>query len=310
MDLSDLVDAIHLQVATLLDVPDFTLALYEPGQNLLTFPLAVAHRRPFNIAPREPGQDPLDFVITTKDSLLLAENPAGRATALGLLPTPPEITSWLGVPLLVAERALGGIAVAHEDPRRQFTQRDQRLLVSIATQSSIAIENAQLYQQARERSQQLAHLNSLTIKLSGTLDPQVVLDTVTQVAVRIANSKAAAIFLWSDDTRETMTLARSSGLSEAFTAEVQLPLILGRDTPALVIGNVRQDSDAAPVREYMQRHGLQAWVELALSDGEELLGILVVYYPEPRMFSDDEVELLRIFANQAAISISNARLYR
>ena len=291
-------------------MPNFTLALYEPGHNLLTFPLAVAHRKPVDVPSREPGKDPLDFVITNKDSLLLAENPAGRASALGLIPPGPEITSWLGVPLLVGERALGGIAVALEDPHRQFTQRDQRLLVSIATQSSIAIENAQLYQQARERARQLAHLNSLTIKLSGTLDPQVVLDTVAQVAVRIANSVGAAIFLWADDTHEAMTLARSSDLPDDFTADMQLPLILGRDTPVLLVSNVKQDAHAKPVKDHMLRHGVQAWVELALSDGEELLGILVAYYTEPRKFSVDEVELLRTFANQAAISISNARLYR
>src|SRR5260221_5054361 len=242
MDVSALVDSIHLQVATLLDVQTFTLALYEPGHNLLTFPLAVAHRQPVTIAAREPGQDPLDFVISTKDSLLLAENPAGRASALGLLPTGPEITSWLGVPLLVGERALGGIAVALEDPHRQFTQRDQRLLVSIATQSSIAIENAQLYQQARERARQLAHLNSLTIKLSGTLDPQMVLDTVAQVAVRIANSAGAAIYLWADDANAAMTLARSSDLPDHFTASMQLPFIFGLDTPVLLHTNIKQDS--------------------------------------------------------------------
>src|SRR5258707_8912302 len=107
MDVSALVDSIHLQVATLLDVPNFTLALYEPGHNLLTFPLAVAHRKPVDVPSREPGKDPLDFVITNKDSLLLAENPAGRASALGLVAPGPEITSWLGVPLLVGETALG-----------------------------------------------------------------------------------------------------------------------------------------------------------------------------------------------------------
>src|SRR5258708_33826763 len=126
----------------------------------------------------------------------------------------------------------------------------------------------------------------------------------------MANSGGAAISLWAADTHEAMTLARSSDLPDDFTADMQLPLILGRDTPVLLVSNVKQDSHAKPVKDHMLRHGVHAWVELALSDGEELLGILVAYYTEPRKFSVDEVELLRTFPNQPAISTINARLYR
>ncbi|NDJ76725.1 MAG: GAF domain-containing protein, partial [Chloroflexi bacterium] len=59
----------------------------------------------------------------------------------------------------------------------------------------------------------------------------------------------------------------------------------------------------------MDHENKRAWIEFLLRKGEDLLGILVFFYNESRTFSTDEIELLQTFTNQAALSISNARLY-
>lgn len=310
LDLGALLETIHLQVATLLEVHAFTLALYDADRNLVTFPLVTWHWQRINVLPRELGMDVIDHVIASKAPLLLAQNPAQQARRMALIPPDEHLTSWLGVPLLAPDRALGCIAVAMDEPERSFTDHEQRLLVAIATQSSIAIENAQLYRQVQERARQLTRLNNLSAQLSGTLDPTRVLEAVAQATVTVAEASGAAVFLWWDEAKKTLGLAQTAGLSQDFANDAPLPLSLSDGLQPLVIQNARLDSRAAGIFDLMRREQINAWIELPMLHGERALGVLVAYYRNPRSFSGDETELLRTFANQAALAISNARQYR
>ncbi len=59
------------------------------------------------------------------------------------------IRSWLGVPLTVQERVVGMLSLDHREPRH-YAEHDARLALAIANQAAIAIENSQLYWQAKE----------------------------------------------------------------------------------------------------------------------------------------------------------------
>jgi len=310
LDLSLLLETIRVQIMSLLDVHSVTLALYDSNQNRVTFPLATLRGQPVNLAARELGGELLDYVIKTKAPLLLANNPVAQAREMNLLPPDEPATSWLGVPLLAPSRALGGIAVLLDDPARAFTERDQRLLTAIANQLSIAIENALLYRQTQQRASQLARLNNLSVQLSGTLDPQQVLDVVAQATIGVTDATSAAVFLWQDDAPPALKLARSVNLSKRFAADPPLPLNVHNTGDPLLIQNARHDPRAGGIYDLMRRDKINAWVELPLLRGEDALGMLVAYYRAPRAFSSDEIELFKMFANQSALAISNARLYR
>ncbi|HLU09460.1 MAG TPA: GAF domain-containing protein, partial [Oceanobacillus sp.] len=77
----------------------------------------------------------------------------------------------------------------------------------------------------------------------------------------------------------------------------------------LAVSDVREEPRAAAVRNLMIRENKLAWLELPLSVGGVSLGVLVLYYDAPHTFTEEEIELLRTFANQVAQAISNARLY-
>ncbi len=310
LDLGLLLETIHIQIVNLLDVQSVTLALYDSDHNLVTFPLTFVRGQPTNLAPRELGAELIDYVIKTKAPLLLAQKPAAQAREMNLLPPEDYATSWLGVPLMAPNRSLGCIAVMLDDPSRAFTERDQRLLTAIATQLSIAIENALLYRQTQQRASQLARLNNLSVQLSGTLEPQQVLDVVAQATLDVTDAASAAVFLWQDDEREALTLIRGVGLSKRFTAHAPLPINSHNTGDPLMIQNAQHDPRAGGIYDLMRRDKINAWVELPLLHGDKSLGILVAYYHVARAFTSDEIELFKMFANQAALAISNARLYR
>lgn len=317
LDLDSLLEMIYLQVATLLKVNNFMLVLYDPARKLLTFPLVRQRWQKVTIQPRRFGLYLTDHVIGNKTPLLLTDDVAARAKKLDL-DIPPELSgpkSWLGVPLVAPDRPLGCIVVVIDDtetdqPDRRFTEHDQRLLLTIATQSGVAIENAQLYRQSQERASQVARMNNLSTQLSGTLNSGLVLDMLAQATVEVAAAGAASVFMWGDEARSKLVLTRSVGLSAQFVEDMPLPLSSGQDRQPIVVSNVRMDSRTVPIREAMKREQINSWIELPLSNGDQSIGVLVAYYRTPREFTGDETELLRTFANQSALSINNAHLYR
>jgi signal transduction histidine kinase len=59
-----------------------------------------------------------------------------------------HIRSWLGVPLVLKERAIGLLAITHDEPGH-YTDRHAALATAFANQAAVAIENARLYEQAQ-----------------------------------------------------------------------------------------------------------------------------------------------------------------
>ncbi len=314
LDLDALLETIHLQVATLLEIDSFTLALYDPDRNLIHFPVVFREGRRRVQDPRPIASEPIDYVIERKAGLLFTDQAVQQAKTSGLSAPDGNPNTWLGVPLLASDRALGCIAIGANDPARHFSADDRRLLTAIAAQGAISIDNAQLYTQSQVRSRQLVTLNRLSALLSGTLDPGRVLELVSDSTLEIANADSAAIFLWWDDAQQALALVRSSGVQPSFDADPPMPLLLAKGVPdhlpPLIILEARTDPQAEPVRAAMQREGYAAWIELPLRNGTDVLGVLAAYYRKPQRFDSEEIELLRAFSNQAALSISNARLYR
>jgi signal transduction histidine kinase len=62
---------------------------------------------------------------------------------------PAHLRSWMGVPLMAKERAIGFLMLAHDQPH-YYTQRRANLVGALANQAAVALENARLYEQAQE----------------------------------------------------------------------------------------------------------------------------------------------------------------
>lgn len=315
LDLEALLGIVFDQVARLLQVDTGTVALYDAPRNTLTFPLNRVGQESVPLAPREARDDGLlEAVIFRQKPLLLTDQVARRADAMGLAGPDVPAQSWLGVPLVAADKVLGCMAVVATRPGQTFTNKDLHWLATLAGQAGIAIDNTMLYLQARDRSVQLATLNNIASLLSATLDVQQVMDLVGSSAVAVASCDAVALYVWQDAVQGPLMLARHNGFSDAFVAEPPAPLVLDvedlrRRRQPLIVTDALIDQRAERVRASMLHEGKRAWLECVLRKGDDLLGVLVFYYHEPRRFAPEEVELLRAFSNQAALAISNARLY-
>ena len=220
--------------------------------------------------------------------------------------------SMLGVPIVVDGELLGVLAVTRTVPG-PFDEDAIRLVTTFGDQASIAIANARLLDAVgRQLDQQRAISEVLrAVAHSRRLEP--VFNAVVDAATRLCNGDYGALYLVDGDVLRVVT--QHSGHPELYAYERDHPHVRDRTT---VIGRVavtggvvhipdtRADADyswgGADVTEYRALLGVPVLV-----DGE-LIGALNVVRVAPEPFADEHIELVRTFADQAAIAIANARL--
>lgn len=314
LPLDDLLKLVARQALHLLDATRCEIALVEPDQRALR--VITVRRDGKTVAGelRPLGDGLLEHVIRDRAPLLIADHVARRARTLQLAVPDDRVESWLGVPLLAAERVLGCLAVTSQDPARHFAAGDVQLLSTLSAQVGVVATNARLDAQAEDRAQRLALLNNVAAALSGTLDVQPLLDLITASALAVGSCDAVSLYLWPEGTTHDLVLVRKRGLSDRFAASPPDPLLLvvddlPRRRQPLVVSDVHQDKRARHLRARLDAEGKRAWIEFLLRKGDDLLGVLICYYDTPRTFSPDLIELLRNFANQAGLALRNAQLY-
>ncbi len=312
--LDELLKLVARQALHLLNATRCEIALLEPDQRALRVITVRRDGQATSGDLQAPGNGLLEHVIENRAPLLIADHVARRARTLQLTPPNEPVESWLGVPLLAAERVLGCLAVISQDPARRFSAEDVQLLGTLSAQVGVVATNARLDAQAEDRAQRLALLNNVAAALSGTLDVQTLLDLITASALAVGSCDAVSLYLWPEGTTHDLVLVRKRGLSDQFAAAPPDPLVLvvddlPRRRQPLVVSDVHQDRRARHLRARLDAEGKRAWIEFLLRKGDDLLGVLVCYYDAPRTFSPDLVELLRNFANQAGLALRNAQLY-
>jgi GAF domain-containing protein len=247
------------------------------------------------------------------------EFPEGRTFAL-----PQGTRTLLSVPLLREGAPLGAIALRRTEVN-PFTDKQIALLETFADQAVIAIENVRLFTELGQRNrdltqaleQQTATAEVLRVIGSSPTDTQPVFDAIVHSARRLLGGFSSAVFrrvgndvhvaaytTQSDEAPLTSLfprpLAEFSGSGEAIrTGTIIVSTDLETD-PRMP----EEMRTAARVRGFRSA----VWVPM-LREGAPI-GSIGVTRSEPGAFADEQIALLKTFADQAVIAIENVRLFK
>jgi signal transduction histidine kinase len=147
-------------VGRLLDNTIFQLALYESKHHQYRPILTMVEDKPFDAENRTllPDEPLFEFLNQEKPQLLDANAPLAQAEQIAGNGRSPQSSLW--VPLLQDGVPVGLISVHSYEPHA-YGESDTQLLRSIATQTSLAIANAQLFQQTQQQNEELRELDKL-----------------------------------------------------------------------------------------------------------------------------------------------------
>ena len=113
------------------------------------------------------------------EPLMITENVDGESERYGAVSRPVRRPkSVLFVPLVSGGKAMGTISLQNVDREHAFGESDQQLLETLAGGLSVALENARLVHETRQRNAELALINSVQEAIAGELDPQAIYDAV------------------------------------------------------------------------------------------------------------------------------------
>ena len=232
----------------------------------------------------------------------------------------------LYVPLRKDEVLLGMISSCREV--RPFTDKQIALLQNFAAQAVIAIENARLLHELRQRTndltesleQQTATREVLKVISSSPGELEPVFQAMLSNATRVCSATYGTMYLREADGFRTVALHNSP----AAYAEVRRREGLVRPPPDLPLGSVALTkkvahiTDLRAVQSYIDRHpfmvaavdlgGYRTAVCVPMLKDNELVGAITISRTERKPFTDKQIDLVQNFAAQAVIAIENTRL--
>lgn len=203
----------------------------------------------------------------------------------------------------------GVISVQTVGPR-EFTQEEISFVEVAAGELAPYIANAQLYQQTDDRLHQkireLTSLQQVSKRIAEQLGLREVLNLIVEKAVELAHVDRADIFQAGEDG-QLQLVASHGGNGNDGVRDFIIQTV--RDGRSLAVINAYQDSRFPQLAAVAAAEGFHSLYCMPLNARERIIGGICLYTREPHYFDYEQVHLLSIFADEAAIAIENARLY-
>ncbi len=255
-----------------------------------------------------------------------------------------QIRCWLGIPLMVQNRIIGMLNLSNGRPD-YYTERHVQVATAFAAQAAIAIENARLFTQAqtelaeRERAEEALrqsqeHLQERVIdlqiakaaeekqrelaetlseaahSLNSSLSLQEVLSTILTYLGRVVSSDSIAVKLISGKSTELLAHRSEELPNWQFTKRNFDLLPLEKQVVQKRVPVIIRNASTEPLWQSIKgAEAINSWLGVPLMVHDNVVGLLTLTKKELSYYTDADARLVAAFANQAAIAITNARLY-
>jgi GAF domain-containing protein len=286
-------------------------------------------RGPFRPSPRSS----LDRLVATKEVVRVRDAQDQDEVTLGAHARFADARSYVAVPMLKDDKLVGAIVIYRQEVR-PFTDKQTELVQNFAAQAVIAIENARLLNELRQRTDELSQrTDDLTESLEqqtatsevlqvinsspGALQP--VFEAMLEKAMDLCAAAFGGLWMFEGDRYVAVALRNiPKDYAASLTKDTKIP---GPGTAPHRILHGEQivhNLDLASEEPYLagdpQRRalvdlgGARTALQVPLRKDDSVLGIITIYRQEVRPFSDKQAALLQNFAAQAVIAIENTRL--
>ena len=228
----------------------------------------------------------------------------------------------LGVPMLKDGKVVGSIVIYRREVQ-PFTEKQVALVENFAAQAVIAIENTRLLNELRQRTadltesleQQTATAEVLGVISRSKFELQPILQSVVDTAMRLCRADQAIIYRPQSGTYRFA--AGHSTVPEYLEIEKQTTIVPGHGTVVGRAALTRQvarvdDPLADPLYEKKDDArvgGVRSMIGVPLMRDGEPIGVIGLARNRVEPFTDHEIELVTMFADQAVIAIENVRLF-
>jgi GAF domain-containing protein len=226
--------------------------------------------------------------------------------------------AFLFAPTPVRGEIVGGLILAWWTPGRTFTPAELRLVEGVASQVGLAMENAELARQTREKLRETETLLSVSRALSSTLELAALLRHLLRQVARTTGADSVGVWLV-DEATGALEPHTGYRVPSAVIERVRDYRIRLAESPfyaegiasrrALVSTNVPGDPRIPASLKAIAPHRAQVFGPIVARD--RVVGAFIaVWWERTPPFSERELALVEAMGSQAGVALENARLFQ
>jgi GAF domain-containing protein len=324
LNIQGIYDAVGDKIREIFANNDVGIRVIDPRTNMVHFPYAYEKGKRSHVEPipmRDKGY--AAHVFATRKTLHIPANSPEIMAEYGsyVLPGTQQTRSVVFVPLISGDQVRGLIEMADFERENAFSESDIRLLETLASTMSVALENARLfdetqrlYKESEQRAAELAIINSVQRALAAELNMQGIYDAVgdkirelfgnADLSIRVYDAKAGRVYYPYAFEEGRRVFVDPTPL-RGFTRHV----VQTRET--LVINENMQEA----ILKYGSRtlpgtRTSKSQMFVPMFAGDQVRGVIAVQDVEKEhAFSESDTRLLQTFANTMGVALENARLF-
>ncbi len=234
--------------------------------------------------------------------------------SVGFPPNHPPMQPFLGAPVKARGRVFGNIYLTREPGARDFIPEDEEALLVLASQAGVAVENARLYDEARQRERRLEAIREIATAILAGIQSEVVLELVAERARELVGADLATLATPGPEP-DTLVIDVADGehadelrgtvfpRNESVSGEV-----IASGEP-VVLEDAASDERAFQPLVKLGEMGPAMFVPLIVK-GSAFGTLAVANRVGGRPFDEEDLALVQTFAGQAAVALEYGRAQR
>lgn len=314
LDLTKVLDEIVKIVNGFTKADSVFIYLYDTARSdLILMASKTPHKKELGNITIRSGEGITGWVAQQNKPVAISENAYQDKRFKGFDVLPEDrYEAFLSVPVVFKGKVSGVVNVQHKKPH-EYAEETVNLINMIAKQIGGIIEHARLYEETKVKANQFDSL----VKVSKTITSEAYLDEILNLIVLVTaemlNSKICSIMLIDGKKGDELAISATQSLSAQYKSKPNLKIkqsLLGdvvRTQKPITVEDVRTDKRYA-YKELAVREGLTSMVAVPMVFKNKAIGVLNVYTKEPHHFTQEEMKVLQMVANQAAVSVENTHL--
>ncbi|MFN2106605.1 MAG: GAF domain-containing protein, partial [Candidatus Promineifilaceae bacterium] len=298
------------------------LDTYDAANDLIIPRYLLEDGRRLTVEPYTPGALNRLLIAGKKPILIRSQvdfDAIGAQPIEGTIP----VKSGMYVPLIAGDRYIGRVTVESLEKENAYKESDIRLLTTLASTMSVALENARLFDetqnllaQTEQRAAELAVINSVQSTLASQLDMQAIYKLIGDQIYDIFDAQTVTIYT-ADEENETASYVYAIENGRPLTLEDAKfgpgARYVAREKRPLHLHNEAEIEDWYPDLEERRLPGehtaTRSWIQVPLLVGGKFIGGINLENERSGAFDDSDVRLLSTLAASMSVSLENARLF-
>ena len=219
------------------------------------------------------------------------------------------LQALISLPLVLGTNLIGVVEWGDERPGQRFSVGEIQFARTLASQATIAVHNARLFEDRTRRLRNLNDLYQASLGLSISVEIEEVLRRTGAVAREISRAAAVTIYVY-DERTDSFTRAHALGVtgdwSPAHLRSTGMTRRVIKEGTSVLVNEAIGHPEVNP---HTLEAGIRSLIAVPLISQGRPIGVMYVGSFKPYQFDEGDVQLVSALANQAAVAIANARLF-